>query len=144
MCQRSFPSLQGMRQHFRLAHPDEYHTELAAKVTSRPKKRWDPEEVGLMAVFERDHPDLAPGELATAIQQHLLPHRSIEAIKGKRKQDSYKKVLRELALEPSQEPQPPPPSAAPMEREQPRRRPGRRRNMRSSNQQGEDPPPPRG
>ncbi len=40
------------RVHERAQHPESFHTAEAARLDARPKARWDPEEVHLMAAFE--------------------------------------------------------------------------------------------
>lgn len=47
-----------------------------------------------MAAFERDH-HLVAGGLNEAIRREVLPHRTVESIKGKRKQAVYKAALEE-------------------------------------------------
>ncbi len=60
--------------HERALHPESFHSAEAARLDARPKGRWDPEEVRLMADFERDHMD--EQELNEQIHTLMLPHRS--------------------------------------------------------------------
>lgn len=59
----------------------------------RPKTRWTPEELALMARFERDNPDVT--FINEAIHKDVLPHRTIEGIKGKRRPTAYKNLIQQ-------------------------------------------------
>ena len=108
-CGRQFGSYAGRRHHERLAHAEEYHQEELHRLITAPKQRWAQEEVDLMAAFERAHPRVA--FINEAIRREVLPHRSIEGIKGKRRHPTYKSLVRgEVNSQPSSgEPAPPPP-----------------------------------
>ncbi|XP_045121996.1 uncharacterized protein LOC123510725 [Portunus trituberculatus] len=88
VCHVRYANFGGRRVHERAAHPESFY---AARLRSRTKARWDPEEVHLMAAFERLH----SGErgLNEQIHELVLPHRTLEAIKGKRRQAGYKALL---------------------------------------------------
>ena len=90
-CHHTFASYGGRRVHERARHPESFHGAEAARLSSRPKARWDPEEVNLMVAFERAH--LGESNMNELVRTQLLPHRTLEAIKGKRKQASYRALL---------------------------------------------------
>ncbi|KAK8372178.1 hypothetical protein O3P69_012076, partial [Scylla paramamosain] len=101
-CSRTFSSYAGRRLHERRQHPVQFHDALVGEIRARPKARWDAEEDALMASFEANHPELAPGALVTALQETILPHRTEEAIKCHRKSKAYREVLQRLSR-PSEE-----------------------------------------
>ncbi|KAK8374050.1 hypothetical protein O3P69_011306 [Scylla paramamosain] len=107
-CSRTFSSYAGRRLHERRQHPVVFHDALVGEIRARPKARWDAEEDALMASFEANHPELAPGALVKALQEKILPHRTEEAIKCHRKSKAYKEVLQRLST-PSEEVQIPSP-----------------------------------
>ncbi len=92
-CGCSFANYAGRRLHQRKAHSEEFHEAEVQRLAARPKDRWDREEVAVMAAFERDH--LGEPGLNETIHAEVLPHRTVEAIKGKRRQASYRQVLEE-------------------------------------------------
>lgn len=91
-CGREFNSTRGLGVHVRRAHPVEANDAIDVE---RVKARWSVEEVRLMARTE------ATATLDGGVffmNQYLhdkFPHRSLEAIKGKRRQDSYRAIVRE-------------------------------------------------
>ena len=95
VCGLRYRNYQGRRVHERYAHPEAFHTKEADRLGLQTKRRWSPEEVSLMAAFERDHPGRAR-EINELIRAEVLPHRTLEAIKGKRKQQAYKSVLADM------------------------------------------------
>ena len=98
ICRVSFANYQGRRVHERAKHPEQFHGAEAARLEARPKARWDPEEVRLMAAFERDHRRVR--DLNERIHNLVLPHRTIEAIKGKRRSAAYKSLVSEVGAAP--------------------------------------------
>ncbi|MPC49623.1 Retrovirus-related Pol polyprotein from type-1 retrotransposable element R2 [Portunus trituberculatus] len=105
-CLRTFSSYQGRRVHERSQHPLHFHeTEVAALLTVK-KVRWDPEELAMMAAFEARN--LRAKYINVKIQAEVLPHRSIESIKGARKAEAYKALVRQNALSPREAPRSPP------------------------------------
>lgn len=92
VCGRVFASLIGRRVHERHSHPTVYHAAGAERLGTRPKARWDDEEVALMASFEAAHPNIRL--INQAIQEEVLPHRTLDGIKGKRRQEAYKARVR--------------------------------------------------
>ena len=68
--------------HERIAHPEVFHHAEDMRLAARPKPRWDPEELALIAAFERSHPGMRAMNIA--IKSEVLPYRSIESIKGKK------------------------------------------------------------
>ena len=98
-CGKVFKNYKGRRVHQRSAHKEAYHEALAQTTRARPKQRWDPEEEAVMADFERNHPNL--GRLMNQqIHEHVLPHRSLEAIKCHRKAPGYRALLARGVPEP--------------------------------------------
>ena len=99
-CGRTFASYQRRRLHQRNAHPDTFHEGLAVETLSRPKARWTGEEETLMADFELDHPGMRITEMANQIHAQVLRHRSVEAIRCRRRLTSYKRLVGVLAASP--------------------------------------------
>ena len=62
----------------------------ALSVASR-KLRWDPGEMALMAIFESQNPSVR--FMNQEIREQVLPHQSIETIKGVRRMRTYKDRL---------------------------------------------------
>ncbi|MPC49352.1 Retrovirus-related Pol polyprotein from type-2 retrotransposable element R2DM [Portunus trituberculatus] len=95
-CLRTFSSYRG-RAHERSQHPLSYHdTEVAALRTEVKKARRDPEELAMMANFEAKN--FGARNINTRIKTEVLPHRSIEGIKGARRAETYKALVRQAAL----------------------------------------------
>lgn len=91
-CNRAFTTKIGRGQHIRQAHKEEYNSAINVE---RVKSRWSEEEVRMMAVVEVD----AIRKGLININQVLckrFPKRTLEAIKGKRKQLAYKGIVEEL------------------------------------------------
>ena len=65
----------------------------ALSVASR-KLRWDPGELALMAIFESQNPSVR--FMNQEIREQVLPHQSIETIKGVRRMRTYKDRLAAL------------------------------------------------
>lgn len=94
-CHRAFRSVQGLRQHLRLAHPEQYNRSIDV---TRKKYRWTPEEDLLLADTEARL--RADGVSSTVINQAILEvlqrrgvHRTLEAVKSRRKRPDYKNML---------------------------------------------------
>ncbi|XP_071495073.1 uncharacterized protein [Diadema antillarum] len=84
-----------LRQHERKSHPDEYHSGVADAIRARPKMRWDEEELRLAASVEISAP--ASTHNLNQIISKVLPHRTIESIKGMRRKNArYSALLREM------------------------------------------------
>ena len=90
-CGQLCADYKGRRVHERLARPEAFHLAEDRKLAARPKSWWDPEELALMAAFERAHPGMRAMNIA--INREVLPHRTILSIKGKRRDDEYKALL---------------------------------------------------
>lgn len=85
-CGEAFRSNVGLGKHRRIAHPAEANDQVNAERTNR---RWSPEEVRLMAQMEAK----ATIDRVTHLNKHLkslMPDRSLDGIKGKRREQSYK------------------------------------------------------
>ncbi|MPC74641.1 Retrovirus-related Pol polyprotein from type-1 retrotransposable element R2 [Portunus trituberculatus] len=94
VCLCDFASFQGRRVHERRAHPERFHSAEAESLSARSRKpRWDQEELALMAAFEADNSGAK--FMNKLIQEHVLPHRSIDSIKGARRPESYKALVRQ-------------------------------------------------
>lgn len=98
LCGVSYETKRGLTQHKRLTHPVEYNEGLNVE---RKKDRWNDEEMRLMAKHEVD----AIRDNERFINQYILgkmSNRSLEAIKGMRKQAKYKRLVNEIMNGPSQ------------------------------------------
>lgn len=95
VCSRSFNSKIGLGLHKKKAHPAEYNEDIT---TAQVKPRWTKEEVSLLAMEEA----LAPPQ-TDAMNLYLYGKhsgtRSIEAIKGVRKKQEYKRLVDEYKEE---------------------------------------------
>lgn len=90
-CGRPFATANGLGQHRRLAHPVEYNERINV---DRSKKRWTEEEWKRLATEEAR----VSGNVRF-MNQHLMTvftTRSLEAIKGQRKDEDYKSFVKEL------------------------------------------------
>lgn len=89
-CNRAFPTARGLGQHIRRAHPAQAND---AIVVERSKLRWNAEELRFMADHEA-RADIA-GNLVGLNQRllSLIPHRTLEAIKGKRRNAEYRSLV---------------------------------------------------
>lgn len=100
-CDRSFPTNRGRGIHHQRAHKNWYDAQLQVPTD---KARWSAEEVAMLArkevqLMSQDRPP-------RFINQELLkafPHRSLKAIKGRRKRLDYKEMI--VALQQENEPQ---------------------------------------
>lgn len=91
-CNRTFASYRGRRVHERQAHAAAFHqAESELLQRARKKPRWDREELALMAQFEAQHPD--ERHMNMAIRERVLPERSLEAVKGARRDQAYKNLV---------------------------------------------------
>lgn len=93
-CSRSFSTKIGLGVHTRRAHPVMSNE---AIVTQRVKARWSEEEVTLMAAEEVS---LIRARVSNINERLLaqIPGRSLEAVKGKRRQEMYKGLVQRLLL----------------------------------------------
>ncbi|CAG0890453.1 unnamed protein product [Darwinula stevensoni] len=96
-CERSFPTKIGHSLHLKARHPNKYYSE---QVTTQKKSRWDEEEDLLLANAELQ----ALKTNIKNINQHILatnilPGRTLESIKGRRKQTKYLDLLSTLQQE---------------------------------------------
>lgn len=90
LCNARFPTNIGRGQHMRQAHIVAYNESIGVE---RVKARWSKEETEIMA-YEEAQATLK-GEV-THMNQYLsgkLPHRTVEGIKGKRRQQAYKDIV---------------------------------------------------
>ena len=95
ICLKTFASYRGRRVYHRLQHPDVFHTEEVEALSAASRKvRWDPGELAMMASFESQNPGIK--YINQAIKARVLPHRTIESIKGARKTGDYRARLRAL------------------------------------------------
>ena len=101
-CGRQFSSSIGLGVHFRSAHPVEAN---AAVVVDRVKLRWNPEEVGRLARAEATA--MAQGvKFMNLHLETLFPERTLEAIKGKRRDPNYRAMVQEYYQQGLEEPEP--------------------------------------
>ena len=76
-------------------HPEVFHREEVDALNAASRKvRWDPGELAIMATFESQTPGLRP--INQEIRARVLPHRSVEAIKGARRMKTYKDRVKAL------------------------------------------------
>lgn len=91
-CGKVFGSRRGLGQHRRLKHPSQHNDQVNVE---RSKGRWSPEEVRLMAQMEAK----ATIDGVKALNKHLhalKPERSLEGVKGKRRDKSYRMQVTSL------------------------------------------------
>lgn len=93
-CDRSFSTKTGMGVHRRRAHQAEVNNEI---VTERVKARWSEEETTLMAAEEVRLSKNGETHVNEPLSD-FMPGRSLEAIKGKRRQAAYKALVQQLSL----------------------------------------------
>ena len=98
ICDRKFPTSSGRGQHMRRAHPEAHAAEVTSALNDQAKRRWDPDEIRMMVNLEAD---LVRQGKWSAVEGHqkmkeMLPHRSIDGIKGQRRSAAYKEKLREV------------------------------------------------
>ncbi|KAG7196381.1 hypothetical protein KM043_018805, partial [Ampulex compressa] len=94
-CGRGFQTKRGLGVHVTRGHPEAANAVIEVE---RDKARWSVEEVRLVARAE------ARASLAGVrfMNQHLLnlfPHRTLEAIKGRRRQEAYREMVQAFCLE---------------------------------------------
>lgn len=91
LCDAHFTTNIGRGQHMRHAHIEAYNASLNIE---RVKARWSKEETEIMA-YEEAQASLR-GDVVF-MNQHLssvVAHRTVESIKGKRRQIAYKEIVR--------------------------------------------------
>lgn len=90
-CNRTFTTKSGLQLHIRRAHGAVFHSRRNARATSN--RRWTDDERRILAINElvaRDRTGI--GNLNAHLAKHLLG-RTIDSIKGQRKQLAYKAIL---------------------------------------------------
>uniref|UniRef100_T1HQN6 C2H2-type domain-containing protein n=1 Tax=Rhodnius prolixus TaxID=13249 RepID=T1HQN6_RHOPR len=93
-CGRIFTTFSGLRLHMRRTHFAEFN---ATVNVERVKRRWTQEEMLILATLERD---LLALRLRVPLQRTLAdrsPTRSMDAIKGIRRTDEYRRILAEIS-----------------------------------------------
>lgn len=99
LCERAFPTKNGLGQHKRRSHTEEANNAINVE---RVRSRWSDEEVRMMARSEAT----AMNEGVANMNQYLLtqvPNRTLEAIKSRRKNPGYKQLVVEMSrTEPSE------------------------------------------
>lgn len=95
ICRRPFDTSRGLGQHKRLGHPVEYNREI---VVERVKPRWSEEEMEMVA---REEVKAIRSGVANMNQhlQSVFPERTLESVKGKRKSEAYKNMVKRLVDE---------------------------------------------
>lgn len=92
-CDHGFEKLSGLQQHRRRSHKHDYNADMEAEADSnRSYDVWGALETHDMAKIELSYK-------GRWINQHLaekMPHRSLESIKNKRKQESYRMMLKQF------------------------------------------------
>ena len=96
ICLRVFANQRGVKVHARQKHPEPVHAQLAQEMAQPTKKaRWNDEETYRMASAEAIYD-------GADVNQHLsglFSNRSLEAIKGKRRQKAYKDSVAKLRIQ---------------------------------------------
>ena len=96
VCERTFTTNNGRGRHMRAAHPNQFHAEAAADLAANTNHaRWDPEEDYLLATCEVEL-ELNGVNFINKALHDKFPHRSLESIRGRRKQPIYQKVRDEI------------------------------------------------
>lgn len=93
-CGREFDTKIGHSQHIRLRHLLEYNESIQANSSSR--RRWNGEERAVLAELEVQ---AAEAGVSGSLDRHLstvFTSRTLDAIKGQRRQDAYKAVLEQV------------------------------------------------
>lgn len=88
-CNRSFDTARGLGVHIKKKHPAQANDAIDVE---RSKRRWNDEELRLMADYEAD----ATLSNVMHMNQHLLtllPERTLEAIKGQRRKADYRQLV---------------------------------------------------
>lgn len=108
LCPRRLKNRAGLMVHMRRGHPREYHEDEIVKLQGRQtvKKRWDEQEMKELALAEARLMLSGPvAEINQKQRECTGSLRSIEAIKGKKRAPGYKKLVDELLLSLSSNPQ---------------------------------------
>lgn len=95
-CGRTFRNKRGLGVHVVRAHAEAANSAIGVE---RVKARWPEEEIRLMARAEAG----AVSEGVRFINQYLherFPHRTLEAIKGRRRQEAYRRLVQEFCQAP--------------------------------------------
>lgn len=95
-CPREFRTKCGLAVHVARAHPLVANS---AVNVERVKARWSVEETRLMARAEAAATSAGEALFMNQYLQNKFPHRSLEAIKGKRRQEAYREVVRDFCQE---------------------------------------------
>lgn len=92
LCAKVFGTYRGMRQHLKKSHPRDYNDEMELLASRAKAHGWALADVRLMAAAERR---LTAKGCRNINRQLLLvlPHKTFDAIRGKRRKDSYKNLL---------------------------------------------------
>lgn len=98
-CERSFLTKRGLGVHTRAKHPIEYHEQARTDLENRVdiKRRWTEEETMRMARSEAKM--LRRDGHVENINQELLKcvnGRTLDAIKGKRTAETYKRMVQDI------------------------------------------------
>ena len=94
-CGKVCKTYQGMRVHLARAHKDAMNREIETSRLNIKKARWDPEEARLLAIYEAELIESGEKFLNMALERRM-PGRSLEAIKGQRKNASHKTLVKSL------------------------------------------------
>lgn len=97
VCGREFPSKIGRSQHVRQIHKDEYNALVSASAPSG--RMWSLEERRILAVLEVEAVEAG---VTGSLDRHLatlFASRTYDSIRGQRKQESYKRILKIVRAE---------------------------------------------
>ena len=95
-CPAKYRTKRGLGVHVAKAHPVEANN---AVDVERVKARWSVEEVRLMARAEASATLAGDTPFMNQFLEERFPQRSLEAIKGKRRSEAYRAMVRDLCLE---------------------------------------------
>lgn len=87
----------GMCLCYRSRHPQKFHQAASQKAISSRTQSWTVEEVRMMALLEIANP-MVRFINKKKIQADLFPNRTVDSIKGKRREKEYKALIASLPL----------------------------------------------
>ena len=93
-CEKSFKSQRGLSLHRRKVHPILYHEEKAEEVANAIpiKKKWTTNDLNMMVKIEANLLKMNTRFINQELAKRM-PDRSVESIKGKRRNEQYKQMV---------------------------------------------------
>ena len=102
-CSESFKSSRGLGVHRAAKHRAQRDEDITQARLNIVKARWDPEERQLLAEKEAELTRQGVRLMNMKLRE-AFPHRTLESIKGQRKQASHKKLVADLLAAPLPDP----------------------------------------